>query len=96
MGGEGNVTIIRKQKQVRAARSRHRSSSFIHNNTDAGFDSVYNRQLRNALLRNIIFPIDEARFKCGNWFGSDLVGTSMDMESRADKDGIPSSFLKDL
>lgn len=52
-----------KSKRARAIRSR-RSSSFMNNNSDddsstanpldAGFDAVYNRQLMNALLRNIL------------------------------------------
>ncbi|KAL3798470.1 hypothetical protein ACHAWO_011145 [Cyclotella atomus] len=53
-----------KSKRARAVRSR-RSSSFMGGNNsdddlsmtkplDAGFDAVYNRQLMNALLRNIL------------------------------------------
>ena len=53
-----------KNTRTRAMRVR-RGSSFIHNNVsddesstvkplDAGFDAVYNRQLMNALLRNIL------------------------------------------
>ncbi|KAL7479759.1 hypothetical protein ACHAW6_005482 [Cyclotella cf. meneghiniana] len=52
-----------KGRRARAARA-HLNSSFVNSNsdddssatkpTDAGFDAVYNRQLMNALLRNIL------------------------------------------